>query len=62
MMKEYKNNIIGIIIGFIILIVGGILYGPAEGSDTIREVFGIIFCVSGGSLFLLNFVQIIWSD
>lgn len=60
MIKEYKNNIIGVIIGFVILIIGGILYVPVEGSDTIREILGIIFSVSGVSLFLFNFVQIIW--
>ena len=62
MIKKYKNNIIGVIIGLIIFIIGGILYVPVEGSNTIREIFGIIFSVSGASLFLFNFVYIIWCD
>lgn len=59
MIKKYKNNIIVGIVGLVIFIIGGILQVPVEGSNTIREIFGIIFSVTGVSLFFFNFVQII---
>ena len=55
--KKNKYCLIKSIIGIIILGIGVILEAPVEGSNSVRQLIGVMFCAGGFTVFILAFTE-----